>query len=105
MAKQLSEQLNLQLSLVKQLSPTSYEQLTSVRERAQVGSKLGGGAPIDETPGVVSSTRNPHLKHLQIEPDVMAATGCNCKWLMAATVCRSEGGKHTNERWRSHATH
>ena len=26
-----------------------------------------------------------------------AVNGCNCKWLMAATVCRSEGGKHTNE--------
>ena len=66
MAKQLSEQVNLQLSLVKQLSPTSYEQLTSVRERAQVGSKLGGGAPIDETPGVVSNTAIWHLKHLRL---------------------------------------
>ena len=97
MAKQLSEHLSLQLSLVKQLSPTSYEQLTSVRERAQVGSKLGGGAPIDELPGVVSNTAI-HLKHLQIDRGTNGCNRlCNCKWLMAATVSTVRGGKHTNE--------
>ena len=91
-AKRLSEQL--QLSLVQQLS---NEQLTSVRERAQVGSKLGGGAPIDKLPGVVSNTAI-HLKHLQIDRGTNGCNRlCNCKWLMAATVSTVRGGKHTNE--------